>query len=348
VCEIYRLDDRQFIFPREPATWHVSGHIYFFSDLKAANMHPANMAHDRSIAIIRDVCSRIRTGIGDGKRIYISRGDTPLRRIANEAELFHQLESLGFIEVKLGSLPILEQIKLMRGADVIVAPHGMGLTHIAFHEGRPLIVELHNPTIGTDSYAFPAHALGFRYRSIVGTDLGEAANHFYIDPRQVMAVLTEEGVLPTPTVDDRAPSPVQSRFVGGVQSTGATETTDVAPAVANTLVYRHVRDDVSSQPDNNIGWLETSGLTKGRLYHCTCDVWLPSDFQGDGVTLSCSDLASILVRAADLRKRDQWQTISIDGTANAGLVNFVLRCDGTGAAVLYSAAWRFGPGPWNG
>ena len=182
LCEIYSLREEQFIFPQEPQIWHNAGPIYFFSDFRAGSMHPANMAHRRSMAIVREVCSRIATPSGDIKRVYISRGDTPLRRIANERELFLQLKSFGFVQVQLASLPWLEQVALSCAARmVIVAPHGMGLTHLAFHEGQPLIVELHNPVIGTDTYAFPARALGFRYRAcMLGTDLGGFTNHFNI------------------------------------------------------------------------------------------------------------------------------------------------------------------------
>jgi hypothetical protein len=347
LCEIYSLNTDQFVFPQEPQVWHTEGPVYFFSDLKEATMHPANMANRRSIAIIREVASKIWTPKGHIKRVYISRGDTPLRRIANEAELFDRLKTFGFVEVRLGSLPYLQQVELIRGAEVIIAPHGMGLTHIVFHDGRPLIVELHNPTIGTDSYAFPAHALGFRYRAILGTNLDDATNNFQIAPEDVIKVLLAEGITQQPITQQPVAGPrgpVHTRVQWGMQSTPVSEVFDIPPARPNGSVYRHVRDDVALQPDSNSGWLEAHGVVKGTVYHCSCDVMLPSSFNGANLALSHSGLVSVLTRSADRAIRDRWQTIMIQGTAAEDVLAFALRCEAQAGAVFYSGGWRFGAG----
>jgi hypothetical protein len=339
LCEIYSLSEKQFVFPQNPQIWHIAGSVYCFSDLKETIMHPAHMAHRRSMAIMREVCSHIRTSCGEGKRIYISRGDTPLRRIANETELFDQLRSFGFMEVRLGSIPFLEQVKLVRGADVIVAPHGMGLTHIAFHQGQPLILELHNPAIGTDAYAFIAHALGFKYRAILGTDLGGDAHHFNVLPQDVVRALSQEGISPVLKTDSDAPPGIHTKFMGGVQSIAASEVLEISPFRPHNAVYRHVRDDERMQPDNNVGWLEAAGLIKGGVYHCYCEVWIPSDFRGNQVIIECANLASAVAGRVNLASRDQWQTIGINGVATECVLNFVLRCDSDAGAVFYSSGW---------
>jgi hypothetical protein len=344
LCAIYSMTEDQFLFPKEPQVWHIAAPIYFFSDLKETIMHPAHMASEGSIAIIRDVCSRIQTATGELKRIYISRGDAALRKVTNEAELLRHLRSFGFVDVQLASIPFLEQVALIRGADVIVAPHGMGLTHIAFHEKRPLIVELHNPTLGTDAYAFIAHALGFRYRAVMGEDLGGDTRHFNIRPQDVIDVLMHEGVSPARMADIDAHLRIRTKFSGGVQSGHVVETSDIRPPRPDSAVYRHVRDDVSRQPDNNCGWLEVTGLIKGVVYHCACDVWLPSQFNGRKMEFVWSGLASMGIPPVDLAKRDQWQTISVIGVATNGLVNFVLRCDAESGETFYSSRWRTGLG----
>jgi cephalosporin hydroxylase len=93
MCEIYSLKEEQIVFPEFPQIWRIEAPIYFFSDLKETMLHPAQMANKRSIAIIREVCAQIRTASSSVKRIYISRGDTPLRRIENEAALVQELRS---------------------------------------------------------------------------------------------------------------------------------------------------------------------------------------------------------------------------------------------------------------
>ncbi len=342
LCEIYSLNEKQFVFPRESQVWHIAGPTYFFSEAKWANMHPAHMAHRRSIAIVREVCDWIPTPSGKIKKVYISRGDTTMRKIANEPELFDQLKAFGFVEIQLGFLPWLEQVEVFRGADVIVAPHGMGLTHLAFHHGRPLIVELHNPALGTDTYAFPAHALGFRYRAVLGADLGGFTNHFDIDPRDVVNVLLEEGL--SPVADSGPAQGLHTRFFGGVQSTAALEVLDLSPRRPGHTVHRHTRDRGETQPDNNCGWLEVDGLIKGAKYHCRCEVWIPTTLSGDSVTLSCSDLAASVSRPAALGLNEQWQTITITGVAIRSMVNFVLRCDADAGGVFYTSEWRVGAG----
>jgi len=345
MCAIYSLREDQFVFPQEPQVWRISRRAYFFSDAKQTVMHPAHMANPHSIAILREVCSRIPTPAGELKRIYISRGDTRLRRIANETELLTQLKAFGFVEVQLGSIPFLEQVKLLRGADVIVAPHGMGLTHIAFHEGRPLIVELHNPTIGTDAYACISHALGFRYRSIMGVDMGVEEHHFTVAPRDVInALLLGERILPVSTGDSDVLTRVRTKFQGGVQLAVASETSDIDPREPGNSVLRHVRDGATVQPDNNIGWLEVSDLTMGTVYHCNIDIWLPSQCNVERVHMASSGLGSVTTRTADLAKRDQWQTVGAGGIVTESHANFVLRCDGEAGSVIYSSAWRAGPG----
>ena len=343
LCEIFTLEEEQFWFPEAPQICHFEQPLWVFSDLKDTIMHPAHMANPRSIAIVRDVCSRIQTPAGNVKRLYISRGDTPLRRIANEAELSDRLRSLGFVEVQLSVLPLLEQVGLFRGAEVIVAPHGMGLTHIAFHEGRPLIIELHNPTIGSDAYAFIARALGFPYRYVLGSALPGPGHHFTVRPEDVTRALAEAGTASPPAWGETELPAVRNAFHRGMQSSWSAMS-QLSGADPATSEYRHVRDDPAIQPDNNVGWLETSGLTRGGLCHGSCQLWLPSCFTGRRVWLEAGGHNILATAQADLSKRDEWQTVSIDSSADRDVVNFVLRCDADAGAYLFSRNWHAGAG----
>jgi hypothetical protein len=220
----------------------------------------------------------------------------------------------------------------------------MGLTHIAFHERKPWIIELHNPTIGTDAYAFVAHALGFKYQAIFGADLGGDTRHFNIRPRDVIDALLLEEIFPMAATDGGVPLQAQTRLLAGVQSGGITEVLDMLPPRADCPVYRHIRNNAIVQPDNNCGWLEASNLIKGAVYHYACEVWIPSNFKCDGMTVSCLGFTSRDIKSIDLSKRDQWQTVRVNGVATDYLVNFVLRCDAEESGVFYSSVWRFGFG----
>ena len=66
------------------------------------------------------------------KRIYVSRHDARLRRVLNEKSFMPKLESLGFQRAILAELPIARRNSLFRQAEIVVAPHGAGLAHIAW------------------------------------------------------------------------------------------------------------------------------------------------------------------------------------------------------------------------
>jgi hypothetical protein len=75
------------------------------------------------------------------KRIYVSRHDARLRRVLNEKSFMPKLESRGFERAILGELPIAQQVALFSQAEIIVAPHGAGLAHIAWCKPGTKIVE---------------------------------------------------------------------------------------------------------------------------------------------------------------------------------------------------------------
>lgn len=104
---------------------------------------PRALQSPLGLARLNDLGGFIAAGAegGAGRRIYISRDDARLRRVLNERRLLPRLESLGFERAVLGELPVARQIALFRQADIVVAPHGAGLTHIAWCKPGTKIVE---------------------------------------------------------------------------------------------------------------------------------------------------------------------------------------------------------------
>jgi len=76
------------------------------------------------------------------RRIYVSRRQATHRRILNEAELIASLRALGFVVVALETLSLAEQYKLFATAEVVVAPHGAGLTNLIHAPAGCSLVEL--------------------------------------------------------------------------------------------------------------------------------------------------------------------------------------------------------------
>lgn len=78
-----------------------------------------------------------------GKRIFISRNkDSEHYRLDNEKELLDILLPLGFKVVIMSELKVAEQFSEISSADVIVAPHGAGLTYSMFCGPDVTIVEI--------------------------------------------------------------------------------------------------------------------------------------------------------------------------------------------------------------
>jgi capsular polysaccharide biosynthesis protein len=88
------------------------------------------------------------------KRIYISRKNARGRRVLNEEELMKMLEPYGFEFPLLENMSVVDQAKLFASAELIVAPHGAGLTNIVFCNPRAKIIELSPKRVWDWSFCF--------------------------------------------------------------------------------------------------------------------------------------------------------------------------------------------------
>ena len=75
-------------------------------------------------------------------RLYIDRGGSENRRLTNETALIEALAGLGFVAVRLEDYALSAQIALFANAEMIVAPHGAGLTNMVYAGKRTKLVEL--------------------------------------------------------------------------------------------------------------------------------------------------------------------------------------------------------------
>ncbi len=102
------------------------------------------------------------------ERLYISRSRAHHRRLLNEAALLERLQALGFVAVELESMPLAEQIALFAQAQVIVAPHGGGLTNIIFCQPGTAVIELVAPNYIRPYYWVISHHLGLHHYYVKG------------------------------------------------------------------------------------------------------------------------------------------------------------------------------------
>ncbi|MFK7993420.1 MAG: DUF563 domain-containing protein [Granulosicoccus sp.] len=76
------------------------------------------------------------------KKIYISRANRGTRSPVEEQTLIDALKLRGFESVSLETMTVVEQANLLAGAEIVVAPHGAGLSNIAFCQPETTIVEI--------------------------------------------------------------------------------------------------------------------------------------------------------------------------------------------------------------
>lgn len=76
------------------------------------------------------------------KRLYITRRNAPSRKIINEDLVINLLIELKFEIIELEFLSVLEQIKLFSQAEIIIAPHGAGLTNLVFCTPNTKVLEI--------------------------------------------------------------------------------------------------------------------------------------------------------------------------------------------------------------
>jgi capsular polysaccharide biosynthesis protein len=143
---------------------------------------------------------------GVGRRLFVSRRGGG-RVITNEASLLERLMEAGFSMIRAEDLSFREQVAAFAGAEMIVAPHGAGLTNIVFCRPGAAIIEIFNPAFFHVAFWVLANQLGLQHRYFMGersTDgsepsrsgLANIVGHPYqenivVDERRLMAVVRD-------------------------------------------------------------------------------------------------------------------------------------------------------------
>lgn len=102
------------------------------------------------------------------KRIFISRRMAKRRRVVNEDVIQTFLERSGFVTVVLETMKVEDQVSLFAGADVVVAPHGAGLSNLLFCSVGTKVVEFFSPNAVTFGYWGLSHIIGLEYYYLLG------------------------------------------------------------------------------------------------------------------------------------------------------------------------------------
>lgn len=133
------------------------------------------------------------------ERIFITRGEVRgSRRYVQEDRLWPLLEMRGFRRVDPGTLTVREQVDLFSRSELVVSPHGAGLTNITFAPAGVQVLELFAPRYVHLGLWGICEALGHvRYRYLVGD--GPAGSRtrprpfddISLDPSRIINVVDE-------------------------------------------------------------------------------------------------------------------------------------------------------------
>lgn len=105
-----------------------------------------------------------------GERVYISRARAGVRHVLNDADVVNVLRQFGFRARFLEDMSFAEQVRLFRGAERVVAPHGAGLANLLF-AGHIPVLELLCRAV-SPVYFFLALALDQPYHYLYPRELG--------------------------------------------------------------------------------------------------------------------------------------------------------------------------------
>jgi capsular polysaccharide biosynthesis protein len=101
-------------------------------------------------------------------RMYISRSKAAHRRVVNELEVIDYLSQTGFKVVFLEELEISHQIALFANAEMIIAPHGAGLTNLLWCTPTAKVIEIFSPNYVNVCFWTIANHIGLTYYYLLG------------------------------------------------------------------------------------------------------------------------------------------------------------------------------------
>lgn len=102
------------------------------------------------------------------RRVYISRADAKYRKITNELEIIQFLEKYEFSVVKLESMSFLDQVRLFRDVEIVVAPHGAGLSNLVFCTKQAKVIEIFSPNYINGCFCNLSQQVELDYYCLIG------------------------------------------------------------------------------------------------------------------------------------------------------------------------------------
>ncbi|GGA21541.1 glycosyltransferase 61 family protein [Okeania sp. KiyG1] len=125
--------------------------------------------------------SEVRQKLDVSDRIYISRKDAPSRQVINESDVAEFLSKFGIKSVTLTSMSVAEQALLLASAQVVIAPHGAGLTNLLFCNSGTKVIELMSPDAVRPCYYHLSNHCSLDYYYLLGESVDAAKQDMIIN-----------------------------------------------------------------------------------------------------------------------------------------------------------------------
>jgi capsular polysaccharide biosynthesis protein len=127
-------------------------------------------------------------------RIYISRTKKVGRNVINKDEVLEALKPFGFVAYTLENMNFSDQVRLFSQAEIVVGPHGAGLTNTIFAQNL-IVIELFGSYSNVGFFVI-AKGLGFQYGCLgpVGNkarNQSQKYNSMSVDVPKLQALVAE-------------------------------------------------------------------------------------------------------------------------------------------------------------
>jgi capsular polysaccharide biosynthesis protein len=155
---------------------------------------PPVFKHPEGIASLRALMLRAHLAAPAGTRkLFVTRGAHPMRRLANEADLIAIAEAQGYETVRPETLDLAGQARLFRSAACVVGVKGAALTNLMFCPAGASALLLSPGDFADPFFWDVAGQAGVAYAELFGalTERTRAIGHnaFVIDPARFAALL---------------------------------------------------------------------------------------------------------------------------------------------------------------
>ena len=145
-----------------------------------------------SVQYLPRMFARHLNAAAPSRRIYITRADALARRVVNEAALVTALAPFGFEVVRLSELPLTEQARTFSEAEIVIGPHGAGMTHVVFQQPQSRgMIEFMPETYSHECFRMICDITGTPYRRIVSRTRDPAVHDIEVDVARMIDSVRE-------------------------------------------------------------------------------------------------------------------------------------------------------------